>query len=243
MGRRVFFLESHAVAPGLERLLHAFALSLGIVFLAELGDKTQLVALCLASRFNAWVTLAGVFVATLLVHVFSVLIGRLIGGSLPQEWVNLVAGLAFVGFGLWTLRGDSLDDESCGNRRFRSPFMVVTVTFFLAELGDKTMLSTVALATKYDLWMVWIGSTLGMVISDGLAIIVGQVLGKNLPERVVHVGAAVIFFLFGAYSGVSGAVRLPAYAWAAALAVVAVMLILFHRARPASVRCPVGSTD
>jgi putative Ca2+/H+ antiporter (TMEM165/GDT1 family) len=121
--------------------------------------------------------------------------------------------------------------------------MVVAVTFFLAELGDKTMLSTVALATNHNIWMVWIGSTLGMVIADGLAIIVGQVLGKNLPERAVRMGAAVIFFAFGAYSGVSGAIKLPAYAWGAGLVAIAAMLIIYHRTRPAAERCPVGRAD
>lgn len=193
--------------------MDAFWLALGMVFIAELGDKTQLVALCLSSRYNAWVVLGGITVATLVVHVFSVLLGGGVGHFLPQTWINLVAGLAFIGFGLWTLRGDALDDENCGAKPARSPFLLVATTFFLAELGDKTMLSTVTLATGHALIPVWLGSTLGMVLSDGLAIIVGQILGKRLPERAIQIGAAVIFFGFGLYSVVKGGMALPAYSW------------------------------
>jgi len=184
-----------------------------MIFLAELGDKTQLVALCLASRFNAWVVLAGISLATLVVHIISVLLGGGVGHFLPQAWIHLAAGLAFVGFGLWTLRGDGLEDENCGATRVKSPFWLVTTTFFLAELGDKTMLSTVTLATGHALIPVWLGSTLGMVVSDGLAIVVGQLLGKNLPERAIKIGAAAIFFGFGLYSGIQGARALPGYGW------------------------------
>jgi len=189
---------------------------MGIVFLAELGDKTQLVALCLASRYKAKVVLAGILAATLVVHVVSVALGGGLGRLLPEAWIKLAAGLAFIGFGLWTLRGDSLSDEECDNIQGRSPFWLVFVTFFLAELGDKTMLSTVALATDRPIIPVWLGSSLGMVLSDGLAIIVGQILGAKLPERAIKIGAAVIFFGFGLYGMTEGALALPAYAWAVA---------------------------
>ncbi len=201
-----------------------FWLSLGIVFLAELGDKTQLVALCLASRYKAKVVLAGIFVATLVVHVVSVLLGGGLGKVIPGEWINLCAGLAFIGFGLWTLRGDSLDDEECNRLQGRSPFMLVATTFFIAELGDKTMLSTVALATNYSLIPVWLGSSLGMVVSDGLAIIVGQILGAKLPERAVKIGAAVIFFGFGACRMAQGALALPICGWIVGGGISAIMV-------------------
>ncbi len=199
--------------------MHAFWLSLVMIFIAELGDKTQLVAMCLASRFNARLVLAGIFVATLVVHVISVALGGGLGNFLPTAWINLVAGLAFLGFGLWTLRGDELEDENCGATHMRSPFWLVTTTFFLAELGDKTMLSTVTLAADNPLIPVWLGSTLGMVISDGLAILVGQAMGKRLPERALQLGAAVIFFGFGLYKSILGARALPAYGWAIAAGV------------------------
>jgi putative Ca2+/H+ antiporter (TMEM165/GDT1 family) len=180
--------------------METFWLSLGIIFLAELGDKTQLVALLLATRFKAGVVLAGIFIATLAVHLISVGLGGATGHLLPLPWVYFLSGLAFIGFGWWTWQGDTLeDDESFVSRRYRSPLVIVFVTFFLAELGDKTMLSTVTLAASHEPAPVWLGSTLGMVLSDGLAIWVGKMLGKRLPERTVKIGAAVIFVSFGIF--------------------------------------------
>lgn len=192
--------------------LEAFLISLGMVFIAETGDKTQLVALCLASRYNAKIVLAGITVATLLVHVISVALGGSVSKFVPESYLSLAAGVAFIIFALWTLRGDSLDQNECDNIQGKSPFWLVFTTFFLAELGDKTMLSTVTLAAKYpiaDIAWVWLGSTLGMVLSDGIAIVIGQMLGKKLPERTVKIGAAVIFFGFGIYNGYLGAVKAP----------------------------------
>jgi len=222
--------------------VHAFWLSLAMVFIAELGDKTQLVALGLAARFRAGVVLLGILAATLAVHVISVVLGGCAGKVLPCSWIQLFAGLSFIGFGLWTLRGDSLEDGDTGSHRSGSPFWIVTVTFFLAELGDKTMLTTVSLATDYSLLPVWLGSSLGMVVSDGLAILVGQLLGKNLPERAVKIGAACIFFAFGGFKVIQGAAALPPYAWMIGAGVSAVMLALFARARRNERQAPAGES-
>ncbi|MCE5198044.1 MAG: TMEM165/GDT1 family protein [Armatimonadota bacterium] len=207
--------------------MSAFWMSLAGVFGLELGDKTQLVALCLASRFNAKVVLSGIFCATLVVHVISVLLGGGVGKVLPGNWISLVAGLAFVGFGFWTLRGDALDDDECQNLQGRSPFWLVASTFFLAELGDKTMLGTVTLATDHSLIPVWLGSSLGMVVADGLAILVGSLLGKALPERPIKIGAAIIFFGFGLWKSAQGALTLPSYSWVLAACVIAIFLGLY----------------
>ena len=190
--------------------MDAFWLSFGLIFLAELGDKTQLVALTLAARFRAPVVLAGVLAATLLVHLLSVALGGLSARFLPTGWIELLSGLAFVGFGLWTLRGDSLDEEEGPARRLASPFLIVFVTFFLAELGDKTMLGTVTLAAGHSAFWVWLGSSLGMVASDGLAIWLGQHLGRRLPERAIALGAALIFFLVGVAYAVRGLLAIRA---------------------------------
>jgi putative Ca2+/H+ antiporter (TMEM165/GDT1 family) len=185
--------------------MKTFWLSLRLIFLAELGDKTQLVALLLATRFKAGVVLAGIFVATLAVHLVSVALGGATGHFLPLPWIYFLSGLAFIGFGWWTWRGDTLEgEETYSTRRYTSPFVIIFITFFLAELGDKTMLSTVTLAASHDPVPVWLGSTLGMVISDGLAIWVGQTLGRRLPERTVKIGAALIFFGFGLFYTVGG---------------------------------------
>lgn len=216
--------------------MQAFWISLVMIFLAELGDKTQLVALCMATRFKAGVVLAGVFTATLFVHMVSVGLGGLAGELLPTTWITFTAGLAFIVFGMWTLRGDSLEDETCEQDKVRSPFWMVTITFFLAELGDKTMLSTVALAAKYPIFFVWLGSTLGMVLSDGLAILVGQVMGARLPERAVKIGAACIFFVFGVYSMFAVRQAMPVFAWPAGCVVLGVLaFIFFRRSSPAGI--------
>lgn len=201
----------------------AFFLPLFWVFVAELGDKTQLVALCFATRFPTRTVMAGVFGATLVVHIGSVLLGGVADKLMPPEWISFAAGLAFIGFGMWTARGDELDDETCQNKQGRSPFWIVATTFFLAELGDKTMLTTVAQAALYPKYMtaVWIGSSLGMVVSDGFAIMMGRILGHRLPERAVKISAAVLFFIFGVTSLVQGAVRLQPWAWAVGAAILA----------------------
>jgi putative Ca2+/H+ antiporter (TMEM165/GDT1 family) len=176
----------------------AFWQSLAFITLAEMGDKTQLVSLAFATRFSARIVLAGIFVATLLVHLVSVAIGELLGLMIPTFWVTLAAGLAFVGFGFWTLRGDTLDEDATAKRHRFGPFVTVAIAFFLAELGDKTMLATITLASQLQEWApVWLGSTLGMVIADGLAILVGIVAGKRLPARAIRFGSAAVFIVSG----------------------------------------------
>jgi Ca2+/H+ antiporter, TMEM165/GDT1 family len=202
--------------------MDAFWLSLVIIFLAELGDKTQLVALTLATCYNTGVVLWGIFWATLAVHVFSAGIGWFIGGKLPVEWIKFIAGAAFIAFGFWTLRGDHLDEDEKSCKTGINPFWLVFSTFFMAELGDKTMLSTITLASTKPFLPVWLGSTVGMVISDGLAIIVGKMLHTQLPEKAVKIGASIIFFLFGIFSMFEGGSGFSFVIWA--IAVLAILL-------------------
>jgi Ca2+/H+ antiporter, TMEM165/GDT1 family len=179
----------------------ALLASFFFVMAAEMGDKTQLVALAFATRYNVRTVLIGVTVATLLVHLFSVMIGQVLGVTLPAFWISLAAGLAFIGFGVWTLRGDKLDDEEGIKEHRLGPVFTVGLTFFLAELGDKTMLATITLSSQYQQpVMVWLGSTFGMVVADGLAVIVGTVAGKRLPERVIQIVAALIFIGTGLFT-------------------------------------------
>lgn len=209
--------------------MDAFWLSLVMIFLAELGDKTQLVALTLATCYNTSVVLWGIFWATLAIHVFSAGIGWFIGDQLPQDWIKFVAGVAFIAFGFWTLRGDSLDDDDESCKTGINPFWIVFSTFFMAELGDKTMLSTITLASTQPFIPVWLGSTIGMVISDGLAIVVGKMLGSKLPENMIKIGAAIIFFLFGVFSMYEGGVHFPLYYWGIAGVLIAVLGYIFLR--------------
>ncbi len=222
-------------------MLHDFYFSALMIFLAELGDKTQLVALTLATRYSTRVVLAGVFFATLIVHIFSAAIGNLAGNLLPTHWIHFLAGISFIIFGLWTLRGDCLDDEECAydRKRLASPFMIVAVVFFLAELGDKTMLSTVTLAAGGAFIPVWLGSTLGMVLSDGLAICVGKVLGTRLPERAVKAGAALIFFVFGSWGAFQGGMHLPPVTWACGAATIGLASFIFFRKKTSAKPEPV----
>lgn len=177
----------------------AILLSFGVIFVAELGDKTQLVAMTFALRYRWWVVISAITVATAVVHVLSVAIGHYLGAALPTGLLGILAGAMFVIFGLWTLRGDKLSDEEASKaQKATAPaFFVVTSAFFLAELGDKTMLATVTLAADNNWIGVWIGSTVGMVAADALAIVVGAVLGKHLPERIIQLAAATLFLLFG----------------------------------------------
>ncbi|GAA4613906.1 TMEM165/GDT1 family protein [Saccharopolyspora hordei] len=191
-------------------MLGSIALSSVAIFMAELGDKSQLMAMTFATRYRAWQVLVGITLATTVVHAVSVALGFGMGELLPTEWVAIVAGVAFLGFAAWTLRGDRLTEEEKrkASQRAGSAVLVVTVAFFLAELGDKTMLATVTLATHHDWLGTWIGSTVGMVAADALAIGVGLLLGKHVPERLVRYGAAALFAAFGAWLVVDAALAL-----------------------------------
>lgn len=179
--------------------MEAFWISLGAIFLAELGDKSQLMAMTFATRFKIGPVLLGITIATTAVHLLSVAVGGLIGDALPTTAIEIVAGVAFLGFALWTLRGDELTEEesSKAQRTTRNALIAVTVAFFLSELGDKTMLATITLATQHGWVGTWIGSTIGMVAADALAIVVGRTMGRHLPEKVIRYGAAAAFAVFG----------------------------------------------
>jgi putative Ca2+/H+ antiporter (TMEM165/GDT1 family) len=181
--------------------MYAFLLSTAVIFVAELGDKSQLMAMTFATRYTVRQVLIGITVATAVVHLASVGIGRVVGSQFADsQWIiSIVAGVAFIVFAAWTLRGDELtEDEAEKARRSTGGAVVaVGVAFFLAELGDKTMLATITLATREGWLGTWIGSTVGMVAADALAIGVGAVLGRKLPERVIKIGAAVAFLVFG----------------------------------------------
>ena len=180
--------------------MDAFLLSFGVVFLAELGDKSQLMALAFASRYRAVTVLIAVTLATLLVHAGSVLLGATFAVFLPTSLIQVVAGLAFFVFAAWTIRGDELSDDDEGRARRTGRWAVLTIgtAFFLAELGDKTMLATITLATTEEPWGTWLGSTAGMVAADAIAIALGAFLGTRLPERAIKVVASLAFVVFGA---------------------------------------------
>ncbi len=186
----------------------ALVLSTVVIFVAELGDKSQLMAMTFATRYRTRDVLIGITIATAIVHLASVAIGYFIGAAFSayQGWISIAAGVAFVAFGLWTLRGDELTEEEADKARKSTGLSILAVgtAFFLAELGDKTMLATITLAVQEDWFGTWIGSTVGMVAADALAIGVGAVLGKRLPEKAIKYGAAAAFFIFAALLIVDG---------------------------------------
>ncbi len=189
--------------------MYAFLLSTAVIFVAELGDKSQLMAMTFATRYRARDVLIGITAATAIVHLASVGIGRFIGGTFAEHQgvIAIVAGLAFIAFGAWTLRGDELTDAEASKAKQATGVAIVAVgmAFFLAELGDKTMLATITLATREGWFGTWVGSTLGMVAADALAIGVGAVLGRKLPEKAITIGAAVLFVVFGVWMILEGA--------------------------------------
>jgi putative Ca2+/H+ antiporter (TMEM165/GDT1 family) len=234
--------------PRTEELLvfAALLLSFAVIFVAELGDKSQLMAMTFALRHRWWVVLGGITVATTAVHLISVAVGHYLGAALPTHLLGILAGVAFVFFGLWTLRGDSLsDDEATRAQRSSAPaIFAVTSAFLLAELGDKTMLATVTLAADHDWVGVWIGSTLGMVAADALAILVGAIAGKHLPERLIQLTAAALFVVFGVSMLVEGFFRTTPYVVGIAIGFGVVLIAgAALRALPERLRPPVMRTE
>src|SRR6476469_10672886 len=165
--------------------MNAFLISTAVIFVAELGDKSQLMAMTFATRYRVRDVLIGITAATAVVHLLSVGLGALVGTAFSQYQgaISVVAGVAFLVFAAWTLRGDELteDEADKARRSTGAALLAVGAAFFLAELGDKTMLATITLATKEGWFGTWIGSTVGMVAADALAIGVGSLLGARLP--------------------------------------------------------------
>lgn len=185
--------------PWNEVLVSGFLLSTALIFVAELGDKSQLVALWFATRYRWWTVLAGVTAATLVVHLASVAAGRVLDDLIPEDVLLVIVGLSFLGFAWWSIRGDTLDEDDTRSRSSAfGAFGVVAVAFFISELGDKTQLATVSIAGREPSFVgVWLGSTLGMVLADALAVAIGLVAGKQLPARLIGRIAAVLFVIFG----------------------------------------------
>lgn len=176
----------------------AFLASVVFVILAEMGDKTQLLAMAFATRYRWRTVMLGVFAATVFNHLFAVLIGSYLTQIIPMHYIQIAAAVSFIIFGLWTIRGDKLNGEDKVSRY--GPFWTIAIAFFMAEMGDKTQLATIALSAQFNTVIpVWLGTTTGMMLADGLGIVIGIVLGKRIPERTIKWIAAVVFILFGLF--------------------------------------------
>ena len=181
--------------------LGAAALAFGAIFLAEFGDKSQLLVLAFATRYPWRPVVAGVVIAAAIIQGASVIVGAAVGAVLPEMLVAVVSGVAFLAVAAWTLLADDDDDEEGrpSLRPLAGTALVLTVagTFIAAELGDKTMLATFALAANQGPIPTWIGSTLGEVAANLVAVAVGRQLGHRLSPRLVRIGSAVVFALAG----------------------------------------------
>jgi Ca2+/H+ antiporter, TMEM165/GDT1 family len=179
-------------------MLTAILISLAVVFVAELGDKSQLITMTYALRHRWWVVLSGVAIAATLVHGLSVAIGHFLGLTLPERPIAFAGAIAFLLFAVWTWReGRSSADDDVQVSEPRFVVFAIVSSFVLAELGDKTMLATVTLASDHNWAGVWIGATVGMVLADGVAIAAGALLHKRLPAGFLHSLASVLFLVFG----------------------------------------------
>jgi putative Ca2+/H+ antiporter (TMEM165/GDT1 family) len=178
--------------------LDAFLMSTGIVALAEIGDKTQLLAFMLAARFRRpWPIILGIFVATVANHAFAGALGTWITRMVGPDVLRWVLGLSFLAMAVWTLIPDKLDDEALATPRL-GVLGTTIVAFFLAEMGDKTQVATVALAAQYDaLVAVVSGTTIGMMIANVPAVLAGDRIAGRIPVRLVHGIAAALFALLG----------------------------------------------
>jgi putative Ca2+/H+ antiporter (TMEM165/GDT1 family) len=187
-------------------MLAAALLSFGVVFLAELGDRSQLIAMTYALRYRWWVVLTGVGLAACVAHGVSVAIGHFLGLTLPAQPMAFAAAIAFLAFAVWTWReGTNGGGDVRPVREPRFALLAVVSSFLLAELGDKTTLATVALASDKNWAGVWIGTTVAMVVADGLAIAVGILLHRRLPRGLLHTLASLLFLLFGLWMLFDGA--------------------------------------
>lgn len=173
--------------------------ALGIVFLAELGDKTQLVALGFGARHRLGPVLAGVALAYAATNLLSVVVGGLLGAALPTRALGIGGGVLFIGFALWTLRdaGEDDDDEGAVPTGHGRVVVSVAAAMFVAELGDKTMLATATLAAQGNPVLVWIGATIGIILSGSVGVLVGRATGARLPERTIRLGSSALFAVFG----------------------------------------------
>jgi len=180
----------------------ALTLSAGVVALAEMGDKTQLLSLMLAARYpkQALAIICGIFIATIANHACAALLGHWLTTLVSPDAMRWILGGSFLGIGLWLLVPDHIDDaaDSKVADRALQVFFLTVVLFFLAEMGDKTQIATIALGAKYsDVFSVTVGTTLGMMLANAPAVWIGQKFTKRMPIKWVHAVAAVTFIAIG----------------------------------------------
>jgi putative Ca2+/H+ antiporter (TMEM165/GDT1 family) len=179
--------------------MEAFLVSTGIVALAEMGDKTQLLSLVLAARFRKpWPIVLGILVATLANHGLAGAVGSWVTTMMGPTALRWVLGASFIAMAVWMLIPDKFDDEDGDSAPRMGVFLTTVVAFFLAEMGDKTQIATVMLAAQYNAWFAVVaGTTLGMMLANAPVVWLGDAITKRVPLRMVHMVSAVIFAILG----------------------------------------------
>ncbi len=180
-------------------MLNAFLASIAVVALAEIGDKTMLLAIVLAARLRApWQILAGIFAATIANHSLAALVGREVAGLVDAPWFRIAVALGFIAMAAWTLIPDKLDQNAESFKPRRNAFLTTLVAFFFVEMGDKTQVATVALAAQYhSVLAVAAGTTLGMMLANGPAVLLGEELIKRVSLSATRTAAALLFLALG----------------------------------------------
>ena len=177
------------------RHMEAFLISTGVVALAEMGDKTQLLALVLAARFRKpWPIVLGILTATLVNHALAGAVGAWLTTVIGPDALRWILGVSFILMALWMLIPDKIDDEADKQPRF-GVFVTTVVVFFLAEMGDKTQIATVMLAARYPDYLVWVvaGTTFGMMLANAPVVWLGERITRRVPIRTVHLVSAALF--------------------------------------------------
>ena len=177
----------------IQEMLKAFM----FIFVAEMGDKTQILAMAFATKYPVKKVLLGIFIGAFLNHGLAVLLGNYLSTVIPINFLQIIAGFAFIGFALWTLYSEDEDEEETKKSRF-GPVFTVSLAFFLGELGDKTQLTAITLAAEanYPLFILC-GTVLGMIVTGGIGIFVGKTIGAKIPEYIIKIAATSIFMFFG----------------------------------------------
>ena len=175
-------------------LLKAFFL----IFIAEMGDKTQILAMTFATRYSISQVLTGVFLGSLFNHGIAILLGTLLSNVIPLDTIQLIAGISFVGFGFWSLKLDEEDESEEKSSNSFGPILTVGLAFFIGELGDKTQLTAMTIATDsmYPIFVL-MGTVLGMIGTSSLGIFVGSKVGDKIPELGIKIGSSIVFIFFG----------------------------------------------
>jgi putative Ca2+/H+ antiporter (TMEM165/GDT1 family) len=184
-------------------MLESLLVPTGIVAIAEVGDKTQLLALLLAARFRKpWPIIAGIIVATLANHAAAGAVGSWVASFFSPATLSAILAVAFVAVALWTLIPDKLDDDEASGLKRYGPFLTTLVAFFLAEMGDKTQVATVMLAAQYPhFWLVILGTTLGMLLANVPVVLAGNFAAERLPLTLIRRVAASAFAILALIAG------------------------------------------